>query len=1081
MLVGILGPLRMPAGEIRGARLRALVVRLALEPGRVVTTERLIDDLWEDDPPENPSAALQSLVSRLRRRIGSLVVSHPSGYRLDAEVDAVHFERLASDGRRALRRGDPARAADLLREALTLWRGEPLADAAGLIFATAPVARLEEVRLRALGDRVEADLASGVPGAALVAELRDLVTEHPLHEPYHVLLIRGLLAAGRRADALTAYERVRRLLAEELGADPGDDLRAAHLAALGDGRPGPARARRDNLPARHTTFVGRTDDVRRVAGLLEHRRLVTLTGPGGAGKTRLAIEVAANMAAPQAATAAATGEAPILNGTGVSTDRSQGMGTGPGGGSLSPDLGRSQAVGAGRGLEGWEAGVWSGGGSLFSDLGRSQGVGAGRGLEGWEAGVWSGGASLFPDGVWLVELAPVGADAVAAVLSNTVGPIAELTDRRLLLVLDNCEHVVEAVTELVEKVLAASPGVHVLATGREPLDLPGETLHPVKPLDLAPAMALFADRASAVSPDFALDDTMADDVAAICTRLDGMPLAIELTAARLRSLPLSRLAAVIEDRLLDRGSRTAQRRHRTLRAVIGWSWDLLDEAERRLLARMSVFAGGATAEAIERVCGADLDVLVSLVDKSLVQVSGDRYRLLESVRRFAAEQLAAEQTVAEQTVAEQRRAHLAHYLEFAEAADPLLRTGDQVRVLAEVDAERGNLDAALRYAVATDRRAALRLFAARTWTWIMRTEQREAAEWAALLVAGEPPEGAESEHALCLVIAPGDRLDGVSRMQAGAGRPVALVAWSLGDGYAEDVVERALAATAGFEDHPDPWARATSLLVRGLVTLEFVPRGAAIAEGLLEEALAGYLRIGERWGLAMTRYWLSLALENRGDSARALAMLEQAAASAAEIGCTQVLPAPGMLAVRLAQLRGRTGDLAGARAGLAAAREGVERTGEVSALARIEYALGELARRDGDRAKALRRLARARELLDGQVTSQQFRALLEVELARSLEPAEGRARLRDALDREFDDDIARATVWEGVAEWCLSVDDPRRAAILLGAARRLRGIEETADESVRALVRRCAEALGPDRFAAAWDSYQGQIGGEFLD
>ncbi|WP_433416730.1 BTAD domain-containing putative transcriptional regulator [Microtetraspora malaysiensis] len=1020
MRVGILGPLRVSAGEIKGARLRALLVRLALDAGRVVTTGRLIDDLWEDDPPENPVAALQSLVSRLRRQVGGLV-SHPSGYRLDAEVDAALFENLAAGGRRALRGGDPLAAADLLREALALWRGEPLADAAGSRFAIAAVTRLEEIRLRALGDRIEADLAAGVPGAALVAELRDLVTEHPLREPYHVLLIRALLAAGRRAEALAAYERVRLLLAEELGVDPGDDLRAAHRLALGGGRE-PMRTRRDNLPARFTTFVGRADDVRRVGGLLERHRLVTLTGTGGAGKTRLAIEVAAGV-------------------TEDAVNRESEAESGP------------------------------------------------------------GEASLFPDGVWLVELAPVGADAVSAVVSNTVGPISELAERRMLLVLDNCEHVVEAAAELVEQVLAVSPGVRILATSREPIDLPGETLHPVRPLDLAPAMALFADRAAAVSPDFVLDGSAEGDVAAICAHLDGVPLAIELTAARLRSLPLPRLAAVIGDRLLDRGSRTAQRRHRTLRAVIGWSWDLLDEEERTLLARMSVFAGGATAEAVERVCGAGLDVLVSLVDRSLVQVSGDRYRLLESVRAFAAERLAgspyghgggltpearaaaegAEAVGAVGAVEAVRRAHLAYYLEFAEAADPLLRTGDQVRVLGEVDAERGNLDAALRHAAATDRRAALRMFAARTWTWIMRGQRREAAEWAAPLGAGEPPEGLAPEHALCLVIRPDERLEDALRVLRGSGRPIALVAWSLGDGHAGDVAERAGSATEGFHDHPDPWARATCRLVRGLVTLEFVPGGAATAERLLDEALAGYLRVGERWGLSMARYWLSLALENRGDAARALAVLEQAAESAAEIGAPQVLPAPGMLAVRLAQLRGRTGDLAGARAGLAAAREGVERTGDGSALARIEYVLGELARRSGDRGEALRRLASARELLDGQAAPQQFRALLEVELSRSAEPAEGRALLHAALGREFDDDIARAAVWEGAAEWCLAAGDPRRAAVLLGAARRLRGIEETADEEIRALERRCADALGPDGFAAAWSSHQGQIGGEFLD
>ena len=276
-----------------------------------------------------------------------------------------------------------------------------------------------------------------------------------------------------------------------------------------------------------------------------------------------------------------------------------------------------------------------------------------------------------------------------------------LAGRRLLLVLDNCEHVIEAAAHLAEHLLATAPGVALLATSREPLAIAGETLFPLPPLALpaegadprtAPAVALFADRAAAVRPGF----TVGDDVVRVCRELDGIPLAIELAAARLRSLTPGRLAERIGDRfgLLDHGSRTALPRHRTLRAVVDWSWELLNEDERSVLRRLSVFYGGATAEAVARVCdhGDPVDLLAGLVDKSLLILADDaagvRYRLLETVREYAAERL--EQAGEAEAV---RAAHTAYFLEFAEAADPKLRGREQLEWLARLDADHGNLDA----------------------------------------------------------------------------------------------------------------------------------------------------------------------------------------------------------------------------------------------------------------------------------------------------------------------------------------------------------------------------------------------------
>ncbi|TMR87842.1 AfsR/SARP family transcriptional regulator [Nonomuraea basaltis] len=255
MRVGILGPLQVAGAAIGGARVRALLVRLALDPGRVVTADRLIDDLWPGEAPAHPPAALQSLVSRARREAPGIIASHPAGYVLDVppgEVDAWAFERL-------VRGGDVHRA-------LALWRGAALADADGLPFAVAPAARLAELRLTALATRIALDLAAEGPGGGgdLVAELEELVAAHPLREPFHALLMRALVAKGRRGEALAVFERIRADLAGELGVDPGPEVREAHLEALRDAEAAP----RTNLPARLTSFVGRSDDISRLRGLL---------------------------------------------------------------------------------------------------------------------------------------------------------------------------------------------------------------------------------------------------------------------------------------------------------------------------------------------------------------------------------------------------------------------------------------------------------------------------------------------------------------------------------------------------------------------------------------------------------------------------------------------------------------------------------------------------------------------------------------------------------------------------------------------------------------------------------------------
>ncbi|NUW43250.1 AfsR/SARP family transcriptional regulator [Nonomuraea rhodomycinica] len=994
MRIGILGPLQVAGAAVKGARVRALLVRLALEPGRVVTADRLIGDLWPEEAPEHPTAALQSLVSRTRREAPGIVASHPAGYALDvpaAEVDAWEFERLVRAGE--------------ARAALRLWRGAALADVAAMPFAAGPAARLAELRLTALATRIAADLdrhaaAAGadgpderddLPGAdgpderddpagagdgvgEVVAELRALVAEHPVREPFHALLVRALVAAGRRGEALEAFERARAGLADELGADPGPALREAHLAALRDEpaatratpqRPTPADAFREGpveeprggrMPARMTSFVGRSHDVSRLRALLtapapgDGARLVTLVGPGGAGKTRLAVETA-----------------DTLDGT-----------------------------------------------------------------------------------LWLVELAAAGdvRTAVEGALRTTDAVTALRGARRPLIVLDNCEHLVEEAARVAHALLGAVPELRILATGREPLDIPGETLHRVLPLEEEAAVELFRDRAAAARPDARVE---AGEAARICRELDGVPLAIELAAARLRTMPVAQLVRGLGDRLAFRGGRTAEPRHRTLRAVIDWSWELLSDAERELLRAFTVFAGGASAEAVARVCGPRvephgddvLDVLASLVDKSLIALSGDRYTMLETIRQYAAADLP-----------DVRRAHARYYTLLAEEAGPGLRTGGQLHWLAVLDAEQGNLDAALER---TD--DPLRLFLARLWPWSIRGRRAEAAGWAAEVlrrVGGTPPPGRELAHGLCRLIT-GDRPgDAVRR----ADHPAAVASFALMPAPSPDVVELAEAAAERLRDHPDPWTRAAAQLMRGLTRFEF---GAAAEAGEpLRAALAGFRESGDRWGLSYTLHWLSLEAENAGDDARAMALATEGARLAGEIAGLEAPEGPILFLARLGRLQARTGDLDGAAATLARAEEVAGRSGpgdgDPLAVARVLHARAELARRSGDPEGAARLLHRALALLDG--APPQFEALVNVELARvSADPWPPLRHALELMDASPDRTV-RASVLEGAAEHC----DPPLAAELAGAARALRGGAGAGDS---ALLARCRDALGEDALQRA--------------
>jgi predicted ATPase/DNA-binding SARP family transcriptional activator len=626
--VRILGPLEVVVdGEPRrlgGRKQRSLLALLALAPGEVVSADRLIEELWPAYDPR-ARARLHVYVSQVRKVIGGAVGGRSEGYALDVApdgVDAWRFERLAAAGGDALRAGDPEAAARTLREALGLWRGAALEDCAHGALVEPTIARLGELRLAALEDRLEAELACG-RAEELLPELEALVAEQPLRERLRAAQMLALYRAGRRAEALAAYAAARRELLDDLGLEPGPDLRRLHEAVLREDpslhvEPAELRARR-HLPAPATALVGRRAQLDDLVALLGTSavRLVTVTGPGGAGKTRLAIQAAAELAA------------------------------------------------------------------------------------------------RFDDGVYFVELAPLeDAALVAPAVAHALGvverpdaPLAgtlarHLRERRLLLVLDNFEHV-DAAAPLVGELLAAAPELKVLATSRAPLrlgELEREYLAP--PLSDTEAVALFVARAGAARHGFQLTSADVAAIARLCATLDGLPLAIELAAARARTLSLEEMLATLPGALdlAAEGPRDLPARQQTLRATIDWSYRLLGAPGRELLAHLAVFVGGFSAQQAHEVCAAGRAALAALEEENLlvrrVGAGGEpRLAMLETIREYAHERL-DEDGEGERV----RERHAAHFVALAEAADPALAGPEAEDWLARLEEDHANLRAALAWA-----------------------------------------------------------------------------------------------------------------------------------------------------------------------------------------------------------------------------------------------------------------------------------------------------------------------------------------------------------------------------------------------
>jgi predicted ATPase/DNA-binding SARP family transcriptional activator len=888
--IAILGPVEVHDEgrrlDVAGTRVRRLLTRLAVDAGRVVSVDELALAVWPDDPPANVANALQTLVSRLRRALGDadLICQEFGGYRLSAppvKVDVSRFSDAARRGRAALEQGRPEQAAQLLDDALSLWRGEALHDAGGAEYAPSLVERWSSERLDATADRIEADLCLG-RARERVVDLEVLAAAHPLRERFTGLLLRALAADGRTAEALVAYERLRARLADELGADPSPSLQAQYLELLRMEAPQPPPyAAATNLPTPLTRVIGRADEVKRISSLLVSSRLVSIVGPGGAGKTRLATELA----------------------------------------QLSREHHR--------------------------------------------------------DGVWLVELAPVSEESgVVRAMSQPLGrydghvlelpnersatdPVERLVERLrgmdTLLVVDNCEHVIAWTAALVDRLLASCPDLRVLTTSREPLGIAGEALCVLSPLGIPepgdpveeatekPSVQLFVERAEAVDADFVLDDASVASVVEIVRRLDGLPLAIELAAARLRVMPVAEVARRLSDRfrLLTGGSRTALPRHRTLRAVVDWSWSLLSETERLLAERLSVFPSGATPDSAEAVCADERlpasaipELLDSLVEKSLLKVAdedGLRYRMLETIREYGVERLA----VRGEVVAA-RTAHARHFARLAAEVEPALRTTGQGAALRTFNLERDNLLAALRFlGDSADVTATLALASSLCWYWAIVGAHGEAAWWLRFALEVPVPEEAASGEVdrlrlsletwlLLSRMAEGDpmrsfgsegfeatrqraarvddRLNGyeITDPTIIAIRP--MVAYFTGNlERVRELSEQALAS-------PDRWTRAAMLTFRANVAENEGDVDAMRRD--LDASVDDLRDLGDQWLLGSNLASRGRIRTMDGDLDGAVADFAQAAAALAEIGSRDDQYFVGL---RLADLYLRMGDLQAAR------------------------------------------------------------------------------------------------------------------------------------------------------------------------
>ncbi|TDD50120.1 BTAD domain-containing putative transcriptional regulator [Saccharopolyspora elongata] len=1026
MRVTVLGPVGACAEDgtpirVPGSGPRMLLARLALSAGEIVPTGSLIDDLWYDDPPADAVNALHAVVYRLRKALGDAgtLESTRTGYRLAVpaeNVDAHRFEEMAARGRRELAADVPREAAASLGAALALWQGTAFSDVLDAPFATRAGVRLEELRIGAVEDRFDAELRLG-HHAEILADLETLSAEHPLRERLAALRMRALHAAGRQADALAVHEELRGTLADELGVDPSAEVREAHLAVLRGGTNRPA-ARPESapgrLPAPLTTFVGRDDELALLAELMQTSRLVTVLGPGGVGKTRLAVEAAS----------------------------------------------RHRAHRRGR--------------------------------------------------LWLVPLAGVSgpgsvADAVLGVLSSPDGRISgggpgDPLDRvvellgggEAVLVLDNCEHVVGAAAEFARQLLERQPQLAILATSRESLEVMGEALCRLGPLDLprhradpadasgSAAVRLFVDRAAAVRPGFELNMSTVDAVVNVVRRLDGLPLALELAAARLRAMSPEQIERRLDDRfrLLSTGNRGAQPRQRTLHAVIEWSWDLLTEQERLLARRMSVFPAATGGDAAVAVCSdaADLPaddvgyVLDALVEKSIVEQTGNGYRMLESIRAHAAHKL--RQAGEEEPV---RGRFTRYFAELAEEHEPLLRSARQPESLLIFDAEYDNLMFALRSAIDDeDPGTAVQILGPLYWYWnslrydarsdnyVARVvefgdalpEDARAAFTAIHLLAGDsgPKADAERTHAL---------IEDCARTGALQRYPMLLMA-TLPMGHFLGLDELVARQMREVRARSDRWATACTFMVEAFIHRDQGDWGGCSTA--LAHALRGFEETGDRLWTAMVLSGQAQVRSVDGDHDEAIAAFERSLALTPQDAFSY--------RIGLATERMRSGDLDGARRDIDAAEQEARDRGQRFLEAETLVAIAEFHRRSGhpDRAdRVLDRmalLARETPLPAESIEARIASARMANRLAAG-DAAGARVLLPSAVTAAFAHrDIAPAA--QQLAMLLRLEGDPVGAATALGMSQTIRGAFDHGDPELRELVTELARRLGQAEYDEAY-------------